>query len=141
MNLNFHHREELVARSEAEVAEFQAASNGPLGVAQETLRKWYKKCIEMRETDESSQGLSVESLDFDALCETVKKAETVSFFGGSSLDILQRFVERGVASKLQVHLQVVTKDSVSLERIQLIGLNRVPAISLQICSLISSMLR
>lgn len=109
VNLNFHHHEELVPRSEEELKSYESILAEPLERRVESLRGWYGSCIERAERRKENQGSSVRALDFDALCNTIKAAKSVRFFGGSSLRILQRFIQRGVANKLQCHLQVVSK--------------------------------
>ena len=108
VNLNFHHQDELIARNQIELEAFDTIMKEPLEQRREKLRHWYKECTYRIESAKSSQGTSVKALDFESLCADIEKAATVNFFGGSSLDILQRFIERGVASKIDVHLQVVS---------------------------------
>jgi len=44
----------------------------------------------------------------DKVLNRIQTAGSVRFFGGSSLRILQQFLDRGVASKIKCHLQVVS---------------------------------
>lgn len=110
VNLNFHHQEELVGRSQEELQQFETIMSEPLEQRRESLRHWYRECIERIETNKESQGTSISPLDFESLCDAINKANSVKFFGGASVDILQRFIHKGVASKIKVHVQVVSHE-------------------------------
>lgn len=108
VNLNLHHHEELNSRSEGELrihkAIMDAKQHEPRA---EALRGWYKECIKHAETSPENKGSSIQPLNIDSLCETVKEARSVRFFGGSSLRILRQFIERGVAKKVECNIQAV----------------------------------
>ncbi|KAH7160678.1 hypothetical protein EDB81DRAFT_323034 [Dactylonectria macrodidyma] len=110
VNLNFHHKEELVSRSEEELKEHQNIMNEPLDQRVESLKKWYSACIKRAESRKVNQGCSVSPLLYDSLCQTIKDAKSVQFFGGSSLAILQRFIHSDVANKVQCHIQAGSCD-------------------------------
>lgn len=138
VNLNFHHQEELVGRSQEELQQFDTIMSQPIDQRRENLRLWYDECIERIEARKESQGTSVKALDFEALCDAINKADSVKFFGGASVDILQRFIQKGVASKIKVHVQVVsTHISISKDEADI---SRDPVIFPQIYSPINSTL-
>ncbi|KAH8706414.1 hypothetical protein BGZ61DRAFT_388757 [Ilyonectria robusta] len=110
VNLNFHHKEELVSRSEEELKSHQEIMTEPLAQRVESLKSWYSACIERAERKMVNQGSSVRPLDYDALCQTIKNSTSVQFFGGSSLAILQRFIQSGVADRVKCHLQAGSCD-------------------------------
>ncbi|KID59388.1 hypothetical protein MAN_10693, partial [Metarhizium hybridum] len=110
VNLNFHHKEELANRSVEELKSFQDIMNEPFAQRVESLIGWYKRCIERAERRPENYGSSVLPLDFNSLCDTIKTATGVQFFGGASLTILQRFIQRDVASNVRCHLQVGSCD-------------------------------
>lgn len=107
VNLNFHYREELAARSVEELMSYQDIMNEPFAQRVESLRRWYRRCIDRAETRPENHGSSVRPLNFNSLCDVIQTADSVRFFGGASLTILQRFIQRGVASNVRCHLQVV----------------------------------
>ncbi|KFG84829.1 hypothetical protein MANI_029817 [Metarhizium anisopliae] len=110
VNLNFHYKEELAARSVQELMSYQDIMNEPFAQRVESLRGWYRRCIERAETRPENHGSSVRPLDFNSLCDAIQTAGSVRFFGGASLTILQRFIQRGVASNVRCHLQVGSYD-------------------------------
>ncbi|QLI74647.1 uncharacterized protein G6M90_00g112120 [Metarhizium brunneum] len=110
VNLNFHYKEELAARSVDELMSYQDIMNEPFAQRVESLRGWYRRCIERAETRPENHGSSVRPLDFNSLRDAIQTAGSVRFFGGASLTILQRFIQRGVASHVRCHLQVGSYD-------------------------------
>ncbi|KAG7424351.1 hypothetical protein Forpi1262_v014518 [Fusarium oxysporum f. sp. raphani] len=76
----------------------------------DSLRGWYNKCIWRLEHDRKLSDISVEQLVLDKVLNRIETAGRVRFFGGSSLRILQQFLDRGVASKIKCHLQVGSCD-------------------------------
>ncbi|KID97008.1 hypothetical protein MAJ_07013, partial [Metarhizium majus ARSEF 297] len=111
VNLNCHYKEELAARSVDEIKSYQGIMKAPFAQRVESLRGWYKRCIERAETRPDNSGSSVLPLNFNSLCDTIKAATSVRFFGGSSLTILQRFIKSGVASNVRCHLQAGSCDA------------------------------
>jgi hypothetical protein len=109
VNLNVHYHEELVARTQKELESYQVIMTVPLPERVEQVRGWYRECIEAQEEAAKQKGNSLCNIDLDSLCATIKSAKTVMFFGGSSLGILQRLIQRGVASNMQCFLQAVRK--------------------------------
>lgn len=138
VNLNFHHHEELVNRSEDELKTYHDILTEPFPQRTESIRYWYENCVRRIQHEETSSNTSVEPLDLDFVCEEIKTAATVRFFGGSSLRILRQFLERGVADKMKCHLQVVSLKMQNSLFVWLLTKSRVPAICLRIYSLISS---
>ncbi|KAM5353438.1 hypothetical protein ACJ41O_000088 [Fusarium nematophilum] len=110
VNLNFHRQEELVARSEDELLSYQTIMSEPFPQRVESLREWYRGCIETAEHEVGNRGNSIQPLVLDSLCDAITAAESVQFLGGSSLGILQRFIQKGVANSVECHLQVGTCD-------------------------------
>ncbi|KAJ4309293.1 hypothetical protein N0V84_011584 [Fusarium piperis] len=115
VNLYFHRQEELVARNEEELLRYEnimekEKEEESLPERVESLRGWYKTCIKTAEEEVGGNGNSVEKLVLDSLCETIKSAESVLFLGGASLGILQRFIDKGVADRVNCHLQIGTCD-------------------------------
>lgn len=121
VNLNVHFHEELVTRSEDEVAAYQAIVGGddaddaeltaagePETTRLEKLRDWYRSCIATGSEITNQRDSRVDPLDFDDLCRTIRAAGNVRFLGGSSLRILQRFIKEDIAPRIQCHLQVVS---------------------------------
>ncbi|KAI0183110.1 hypothetical protein EV127DRAFT_447902 [Xylaria flabelliformis] len=104
VNLNVHHHEELVARNREELEGYQVIMNKPYPQRVQDLREWYHKCINSLETT-ADEGRAVRNLDFVSLCEKVKAAKSVKFFGGASLGLLQRLIHEGAASNIQCSLQ------------------------------------
>ncbi|KAI0545600.1 hypothetical protein F4679DRAFT_560570 [Xylaria curta] len=104
VNLNVHHHEELVARKQEELESYQAIMNEPYPQRVQDLRGWYQKCIKSLEKT-ADEGKAVSDLDFVSLCEKVKAAKSVKFFGGASLGLLQRLIHENAASNIQCYLQ------------------------------------
>jgi hypothetical protein len=107
VNLNVHYHEELVSRTVAEIKEYLdiMAEQYPLRV--ERLRSWYGRQVERQGKRAKDDGATISNLDLDSLCDTIKTAKSVKFFGGSSLGLLQRLIQRGIASNMQCYLQTV----------------------------------
>ncbi|KAF6519915.1 hypothetical protein HZS61_016332 [Fusarium oxysporum f. sp. conglutinans] len=112
VNLHMHHHEELVNRTENELKEYYDILKKVLHFGRRTdnLRGWYNKCIWRLEHDRKLSDISVERLVLDKVLNRIQTAGSVRFFGGSSLRILQQFLDRGVASKIKCHLQVGSCD-------------------------------
>ncbi|EMT62439.1 hypothetical protein ACKRZS_005299 [Fusarium odoratissimum] len=112
VNLHMHHHEELVNRTENELKEYYDILKKVLHFGRRTdnLRGWYNKCIWRLEQDRKLSDISVERLVLDKVLNRIQTAGSVRFFGGSSLRILQQFLDRGVASKIKCHLQVGSCD-------------------------------
>ncbi|KAI7764927.1 hypothetical protein ACKAV7_012647 [Fusarium commune] len=112
VNLHMHHHEELVNRTENELKEYYDILKKALHFGRRTdnLRGWYNKCIWRLEHDRKLSDISVEQLVLDKVLNRIQTAGSVRFFGGSSLRILQQFLDRGVASKIKCHLQVGSCD-------------------------------
>ncbi|EGU73048.1 hypothetical protein FOXB_16443, partial [Fusarium oxysporum f. sp. conglutinans Fo5176] len=108
VNLHMHHHEELVNRTENELKEYYDILKKvlPFGRRADNLRGWYNKCISRLEHDKKFSDISVERLVLDKVLNRIKTARSVCFFGGSSLRILQQFLDRGVANKIKCHMQV-----------------------------------
>lgn len=108
VNLNLHHHEELVTRSKEEVDQYEAIRrNADLSQRRDSLRDWYKECILRSKASNQENGTTVNPLDFSLLRDEIQNSNDVRFMGGSSLRILRRFIETGVAHKIQCNLQVV----------------------------------
>ncbi|RYC79345.1 hypothetical protein BFJ63_vAg17772 [Fusarium oxysporum f. sp. narcissi] len=112
VNLHMHHHEELVNRTENELKEYYDILKKvlPFGRRADNLRGWYNKCISRLEHDKKFSDISVERLVLDKVLNRIKTARSVCFFGGSSLRILQQFLDRGVANKIKCHMQVGSCD-------------------------------
>ncbi|KAJ0136969.1 Uncharacterized protein HZ326_20045 [Fusarium oxysporum f. sp. albedinis] len=112
VNLHMHHHEELVNRTETELKDYYEILKKVLhpGRRTDNLRGWYHKCIRNLERRVRLSGISVEGLDLDNVLNQIQNTGSVHFFGGSSLRILQQFLDRGVANKIKCHLQVGSCD-------------------------------
>ncbi len=109
VNLNIHHHEELAARTPEELEDYYQIIEEPYHQRVEDLRLWYRRCIDSLQEHAAQKGNSVHDLDLDWLCEEIKAANKVMFFGGSSLSVLDRLIDRGVANRLQCYLQAVRR--------------------------------
>ncbi|KAG7001854.1 hypothetical protein FocnCong_v011506 [Fusarium oxysporum f. sp. conglutinans] len=92
VNLHMHHHEELINRTENE------------------LKEYYDIMKKRLEHDKKVSDISVERLVLDNVLNRIRTAGSVRFLGGSSLRILQQFLDRDVASKIKCHLQVGSCD-------------------------------
>ncbi|KAG9497036.1 hypothetical protein J7337_011825 [Fusarium musae] len=112
VNLHMHHHEELVNRTEAELKDYYDILKKVLNPDRRTddLRGWYHECIRNLDRRVTLSRISVGGLDLDNVLNRIKNAGSVHFFGGSSLRILQQFLDRGVANKIKCHLQVGSCD-------------------------------
>ncbi|KAG5753508.1 hypothetical protein H9Q70_003851 [Fusarium xylarioides] len=112
VNLHMHHHEELVNRTESELKDYYDILKKVLhpGRRTDNLRGWYYKCIGNLERRKTLSSITVEGLVLDNILNRIQNAGSVHFFGGSSLRILQQFLDRGVASKIKCHLQVGSCD-------------------------------
>lgn len=108
VNLNFHHHEELVNRSANELKAYDDILNEPFPQRTKILQHWYEGCVKRIAQKESNSNTSVKPLNLDAVYNAIETAASVRFFGGSSLRILRLFLDKGVASKIKCHLQVVS---------------------------------
>ncbi|KAF4447654.1 hypothetical protein F53441_8858 [Fusarium austroafricanum] len=111
VNLNFHHHEELVNRSEFELKMY----DGIMAVSDfeqrtQHLRGWYERCISRLERHQGNSQTSVKPLFMSSVWDEIEAAESIRFFGGSSLRILRQFLQKGLASKTKCHLQVGSCD-------------------------------
>ncbi|KAI1744680.1 hypothetical protein F4680DRAFT_233395 [Xylaria scruposa] len=104
VNLNVHHHEELVARNQEELESYQVIMNEPYPQRVQDLRGWYHKCVKSLE-NRAGECKAVSNLDFVSLCEKVKAAKSVKFFGGASLGLLQRLINEDAASNIQCYMQ------------------------------------
>ncbi|KAI1110050.1 hypothetical protein F5Y14DRAFT_455441 [Nemania sp. NC0429] len=104
MNLNLHYHEELVPRSKEELESYRDIMNEPHAQRVKDLRGWYKRCIESLEKTKL-EGHTISNLDLVWLCEKVKAANSVKYFGGASLGFLQRLIRAGAAGNVQCCLQ------------------------------------
>lgn len=107
VNLNFHHHEELVNRSVDELKAYDNILKQSFPKRTESLRSWYKGCAKRIEQEECNSKTSVQPLNLNTVYKAIEAAASVRFFGGSSLRILRKFLEKGVAGKIKCHLQVV----------------------------------
>ncbi len=107
INLHAHHHEELVARTEKELAEFQDIMNGPLSERTTRHRSWYHRILHKKLKEHQD---AVHILDIDSFCQTLKTAEKVIFFEGASLGLLERLMRKGVGSNMDCYLQAVRRD-------------------------------
>ncbi|KLO80687.1 uncharacterized protein LW93_8931 [Fusarium fujikuroi] len=112
VNLHMHHHEELVNRTEGELKDYYDILKKVLhpGRRTDNLRGWYYKCIANLERRRRLSNISMGGLVLDNVLNRIQNAGSVHFFGGSSLRILQQFLDRGVASKIKCHLQVGSCD-------------------------------
>ncbi|KAG4269041.1 hypothetical protein FPRO04_12318 [Fusarium proliferatum] len=104
--------EELVNRTESELKDYYDILKKVLhsGRRTDNLRGWYYKCIIRLEHRRKLSIISMGELVLDNVLNWIQNAGSVQFFGGSSLRILQQFLDRGVASKIKCHLQVGSCD-------------------------------
>lgn len=107
VNLNLHHHEELINRTKDELNEHENIMRLEGAQRDQRLRDWYTSCIDRAEKAHGKHG-AVEPLDLNMLCDIIRASDDVQFLGGSSLRILKKFIEMGVASKVKCHLQVVS---------------------------------
>ena len=108
VNGNMHYHEELVARTVEELKRNQEIMAEPYPQRLVNLRDWYQGCVAPLEAEASRRGNSVRDLDIEWLCDEIKSAKDVKFFGGSSLGILKRLHQKGVAKDMQCYLQAVS---------------------------------
>ncbi|KAH7323143.1 hypothetical protein B0I35DRAFT_427188 [Stachybotrys elegans] len=109
VNLNMHHHEELINRDEDELATYQRIMQQSYPQRVDSLRGWYRECIASKQKARNPH-VSVQSLQFEKLCQDVAKATNVRFFGGSSLRILRKFIDAGVAPRIQCNIQAGSSD-------------------------------
>lgn len=129
VNLNVHFHEELVGRYQEEISDYQAiieeedadadadtddaegtGAERTLGRRVDRLRDWYRECITKASEITNERDSRVDRLNFKELCRTIRAAGSVRFLGGSSLRILRRFIDEGIADRIQCHLQVGSCD-------------------------------
>ncbi|SCV61337.1 uncharacterized protein FFFS_15906 [Fusarium fujikuroi] len=112
VNLHMHHHEELVNRTESELKDYYDILKEVLHPGRRTddLRGWYYKCIVRLEHRRKLSNIFMGELVLDNVLNRIQNVGSVQFFGGSSLRILQQFLNRGVASKIKCHLQVGSCD-------------------------------
>lgn len=107
VNFNFHHHEELVNRSKAELEDYQDAMVKPYLERVTELRTWYRDCTQKHPARVAGTG-KVLDLNFESLCNTIRNAKTVKYFGGCSLALLKRLMEVGTGDKMQCYMQAVS---------------------------------
>jgi hypothetical protein len=107
VNLKTHSHEELVCRTPAEIEEFNRIVGEDLESRPECLRSWYMSCIREKQHQISSGGSKFGEFDVEDLLERVRSAESVTYFGGASLILLQRFLDSSVAGKIHCCIQAV----------------------------------
>jgi hypothetical protein len=119
VNLHMHHHEELVNRTEYELKEYNDILKTVSNFNRRTnnMRDWYGKCIWRLEQDRKISNTAVRPLVLDKVLSRIQAAGSVRFFGGSSLRILQQLLDRGVASKIKCHLQVVSLIHTPIDKI------------------------
>lgn len=108
INLHMHHHEELVARTRKELEAYQSIMTFPLDKRRRKLRLWYQDAIERKLKQHAEDPIRF--LDIDILRETIRRHDDVTFFGGASLSVLQRLLERdeGIGQKIRVYQQGVS---------------------------------
>ncbi|KAF5979018.1 hypothetical protein FCOIX_5563 [Fusarium coicis] len=112
VNLHMHHHEELANRSEGELRAYNRILKEVPDFDLRTveIRDWYKMCIERLKKKKDTSNTTVKPLALGHLLSQIQDAKSVRFFGGSSLQLLRKFLDEGVASKIKCHLQVGTCD-------------------------------
>ncbi len=108
INLHAHHHEELVARTEKELAKFQDIMNEPLSKRIIRHRSWYHRILHKKLKKHQD---AVHILDIDSFCQTLKTAEKIIFFESASLKLLERLMRKEVESNMNCYLQAVRRDS------------------------------
>jgi hypothetical protein len=111
VNLHIHHHDELVARTETELADYQDIMNGPPSERARRFRSWYQQALKTKLKEYKD---AIHDLDVDKLCQTLKAAEKVTFFGGASLGLLERLIRKGAGRNMDCYLQAVRKGPQSL---------------------------
>ncbi|KAI0868313.1 hypothetical protein GGS24DRAFT_482790 [Hypoxylon argillaceum] len=106
MNLNLHYHEELLARSQQELGEYNSIMQRPYPQRIQPIRDWYDKCIQSLQHSVIDKDHTVSNLNLSSLCEKVKAAKSVKFFGGASLGLLQRLIHEDAVSNIECCLQV-----------------------------------
>jgi hypothetical protein len=114
INLHMHHHDELVFRTEKELTRYQAIMNKPPSERARGLRSWYRETISQLEKTLLDHKHAIQDLDIDKLCETLKAAKKVRYFGGASLGLLERLIRKGVGRNIECYLQAVSADPQSL---------------------------
>lgn len=99
INLKTHYHDELVARSQGELEEFQKIEseypdqNNVQPEKQISLRAWYEKAY-TRKLKAFPNGVDpVKPLVMEDLQDEIKKYAEVTFFGGASLTVLHRILD------------------------------------------------
>jgi len=104
VNLKTHSHEELVCRTPDEINKFNKIMKQDFKSRRQDLLAWYEDC--RRWKMQTARG-TVQPFKFDQLIERVKAAKTVKYFGGASLLLLQRFLDSGIAEKINCCIQAV----------------------------------
>lgn len=107
VSLHRHHHDELVARSETELAIHQDIMNGPPSERVTRLRRWYQQAIKAKLEE---HGDAVQDLDFNKLCQTLDAAEKVTCFVGSSLGLIARLMRKGLGKNMHLYVQNVRRE-------------------------------
>ncbi|KAI7774617.1 hypothetical protein LA080_008060 [Diaporthe eres] len=102
INLKAHHHEELVARTAEELDEFRTIMDMPTFDEPQgeerrgKFQEWYSKAIE-RKKEEFGGASPFEELNYKYLASQIRAHDEVMFFGGASLTILQKLLEKDSA--------------------------------------------
>jgi hypothetical protein len=107
VNFQTHAHEELVCRTPAEVEAFNDIMKKEFSERPGALQAWYRKCCEVKKRAAQQTRHAVRPLNMDSLLARVKSAQTVKYFGGASLLMLERFYTAGVARKIDCSIQAV----------------------------------
>jgi hypothetical protein len=109
VNLFAHHHEELVDRTKEELEDFERIMAMPWPERSRQLKSWYLGCMAPLEVEARQNGSAVKNLDIDSLCNAIKAANSVKYFGGSSISLLQRLMKKKAVSNMQCILQAVSQ--------------------------------
>lgn len=111
VNLHIQHHEELINRSPEELRKYQGIIDSVAPSVHDRFAGWFDECIDRLEGSQAEGEVRIEELgpgEFMHLCADISRAETVQFLGGASLTLLESFLVRGLAPKIDCHLQFVS---------------------------------
>jgi hypothetical protein len=119
VNLHVQHHEELINRTPEELRKYQGIIDSVAPSAHARFAGWFDECIDRLKGSPVEGEVRIEKLSpaaFHRLCWEVQRAESVQFLGGASLTLLEDLLVRGLAPKIDCHLQVVSAHHSSIAR-------------------------
>ncbi|RSL82765.1 hypothetical protein CDV31_016905 [Fusarium ambrosium] len=108
VNLNAHHRDEIFGRNHSELESFEKATAMEGEDKKKAFQDYYRESIERKVNELKDSAVTVELLDRKKLYERIGAADSVRWFGGCSLTLLQDVHKAGLAPKLNCCVQAVS---------------------------------